>query len=221
MSLRITSLEITNILGTAHALFPMGSLTVVTGANGQGKTSILDGIARVFEGGHDPGLLRHGSKFGEVVFHLSDRSVIKARITAKTTTYEITDQDGKTVAAPRAYIECLGDALAVNPARIVSAKPKELASVLLEVMPVEFSLDEMQAAVGDRESPPKQPVNLDGLEIYRKTLYDARRIANRDAADHAATAKSLKAGLEESDKHDWAARTKELRGSTGGSEAIA
>ena len=52
--LRIESVEIKNIKGIASATFGLGTLTVIRGANGTGKTSILDSIATIFDGGHDP-----------------------------------------------------------------------------------------------------------------------------------------------------------------------
>lgn len=208
--MRIKNIEITNILGVKNIVFAPGTLTVVSGRNGEGKSSILAALLRVFNGGHDKSLLRRGSKLGEIKLVLDDGSEIKVRITSTSTTYEILDATGNEVKAPRSYIEQLGDSLAVDPARLLLAKPKELAATLLEVMPITFTQAELQEVIDENTWPIARNMSLDEVEVLRKQIYDARTTANRQVKEAETTAKSLKSSLTADDDTDWAARSKEL-----------
>jgi len=209
---RIVSVEIKDLLGTRRAEFRPGTLTVVSGSNGQGKSSIIEALKQVFTGGHDPNVLRRGAKFGEALLKLDNGTEIRMRVTAKGTTYEITDEQGNEVKSPRAYIEKLGDALAIDPSKLLLAKPKELAAVLLEVMPIQFSQEELQKATGEDVWPIARGMSLDEVDVLAKQIYDARTTANRQAKEAETTAKSLKSSLPDQDgSTDWNGRAKELR----------
>ena len=209
--MRIASIEISNILGTRTAAFKPGTLTTISGANGQGKTSIIQGLLQCFVGGHDPSLLRRGAKLGQVVITLDNGSVIKYRVTASSTTYEVLDEQGNQVRSPRSFIEELGQSLTVDPTRLLTAKPKDLVAVLLEIMPLTFSKAELETAIDENTWPIARDLTLDEAEELRRQIYEARTTANRQAKEAEATAKSLRASLPKQDDVDWAQRTKELR----------
>lgn len=209
---RIKEIEITNILGTKHCSFAPGTLTVISGRNGEGKSSILETLKQLFAGGHDANLLRRGAKLGEAKIALDDGTLIRMRVSSRGTTYEITDAAGNEVKAPRTFIEELGDSLSVDPARLLLAKPKDLAGILLEVMPLSFSREELQEAVGEETWAVNQDMNLDQVTELRRQIYETRTTANRQAKEAQATAKSLRGSLDqESEGTDWAVRVKELR----------
>lgn len=208
---RIAEIDIENILGTKRASFKPGTLTVISGRNGEGKSSLLEAIKRCFQGGHDPNLLRRGAKLGHVSLTLDTGAKIKVSVSQRGTTYEAFDENGEEVKAPRSYIEQLGDSLAVDPARLLLAKPKDLAAILLETMPIKFSQAELQEVVDENTWAIARDMSLEEIEVLRKQIYDARTTANRQAKDAEATVKSLRSGLSESDDTDWAARAKELR----------
>lgn len=211
--MRIAVVEITNILGCKYIKFAPGTLTTFSGRNGTGKTSVIDALRRVFDGGSDPGLLRRGAKLGEVVLTLDDGLKIRMRVTSKSTSYDIENVDGSIVPAPRKFIEELIDSLSVSPERILLAKPKELATILLEVMPITFGQEELQLATGEDCWPIARDMSLDEVDNLRKMIYEARRGSNKEAADKAAAIRSLSTSLPPGDSTiDWKERVTELRG---------
>jgi predicted ATP-dependent endonuclease of OLD family len=187
---RIRSVVIDDILATRHAEFNPGTLTTITGANRTGKTSILDAFKRCFEGGSDPDLLRKGAKFGAMTLTLSDGRKVKMRVTAKATTYEVENAAGEPEQAPQALIAELADSLSVDPARLLTAKPKELADVLLEVMPISFTREEFNSCiVGDcfaesatdgRNGAGMPALSLEEMEARRAQIYEVRTHLNRE-----------------------------------------
>lgn len=211
--MKIRDVEISNILGTASASFRPGTLTVISGSNGSGKTSIIDALRRVFEGGSDAGLLRRGSKVGEVILTLEDDRKIKMRVTPRQTSYEVENADGTSTKAPRAFIEELADALSIDPARLLTTKPKDLAAFLLEVMPIRFSREEFNAClVGNagaergtegRGGQAFPPLTLDELDAQRKQIYEGRTAVNRRTEDAKSTVRSLRSSLPDQDDQDW------------------
>lgn len=213
MKRRISRVEISNILGAKHVCFEPGTLTVISGRNGSGKSSVLSALSRIFQKGHDSSLLRRGSKFGEILITLDDGSTIRYRVTERTTTTEITDAVGNEVAAPRSFVEELGDALAVDPARLLLAKPEELAQILLETMPVKFSQAELQEACGEECWIVANDMALEDVDTLSKQIYETRTTANRQAKEAETTAKQLKASLPPAEQTnvDWASRVSELR----------
>ena len=210
--MRITEIEIRNILGTKYLTFKPGSLTVLRGRNGSGKTSILDALRKTFEGGHSPNMLRIGSKFGEVILTLDTGAKIRMRVTISGTTYEVTDEKGEPVKSPRAYISELGDALAIDPAQLLLAKPKQLAATLLEIMPILFAQAELQEATGEECWIVNTDQDLAGVEALEKQIYESRTAANRDLGKAETTVIQLRTSLPPAEGDcDWNARVKELR----------
>ena len=58
---------------------PKGEIVAIVGANGSGKTSVLETIQAVLKGGNDATLLREGAAKGEAVLVLDDGTEINAK----------------------------------------------------------------------------------------------------------------------------------------------
>lgn len=194
MSLSVTSIEIMNLKGIKRAAIRPGALTVIRGANGTGKTSILDGIAAVFEGGHNPELIRQGEDKAIVRLELSNDIVIEKKITEKGSYLEITSADGTPVKKPQAYLNSLAESFAFDPLAFCSASPKDRIAFLLEAMPIEFSRQELVEAVGT-ELAPSAALSLDGLVTLQKDVTEKRRVVHGRAEDRAATANNIRRTL--------------------------
>lgn len=203
--MKITEISIENILGTEHAAFKPGSLTVISGANGSGKSSIIDALQAVFAGGHDPGWLHKGSKKGVIVLTLQDGTTITKTVTEKSSKVEILEPgEAAPIPAPQTYINQLAAALAVNPARLLAAEPKEILAELLELCPMFFSPQEIQAIVGDEEEIDRDNLTLEEVDDLRVKLFDQRKQQNKAARDAEGTVRDLKKNLPGGEEEkDW------------------
>lgn len=196
---RITEVSITNIKGIASLSFQAGAVTVLAGSNGVGKTSVIDAIAAIFDGGHDPSLLRNGTEKGEVLITLDDGSTIRKRVTPTKSDLEVRNPQGGIVKRPAEYVKSLAQSFAFDPIGLVNAPKKERAKWLLEAMPIQFEAAEVSKAI---DRPQLKPVSLDELDAIRAGFYADRTNVNRDLERAVAVITDLKATVPDGDGAD-------------------
>lgn len=206
--MQVREVEIQNIKGIEYLKFSPGTLTVLAGANGAGKSSVIDAIRMIFDGGSDPGWLRKNAKKGYCKLVLDTGAVIHKHVTGTGSRLEIIDADGNPVAAPQAYVNGLAEALAVDPAKLLdpSLKPKDISKALLDVMPLTFTAEEFESACGDCPA----ELSLAGMETMRKVVYSRRTKVKSEAETADRTVTGLRRDMGADDPTDWAARAKEL-----------
>ena len=145
--MKISYVRIENILGlTNMELAPGGTLTEISGSNGQGKSSILEAIKAATQGGHDATLLRQGAEKGQIVLVLDDGTELHKNISAFKSTLDLI-KDGKKVARPADTIKGLTDLLSVNPVEFLTAAKKDRVKVLLEAMPITVDVAKLAGVI--------------------------------------------------------------------------
>ncbi len=203
--MRVAKIEITDFKGIAKLEARPGALTVVSGANGEGKTSVIDAIRAAFEGGHDAALIRSGAKKAEVSLTLEDGTIIKRSVTPKASTVDVTTKDGDKKAAAATYVKSLASGIALDPIAFLAMPPKKRAEYLLETSSVRFTHEELKAidVVSD-------DVNIEGLDKVRKDIYEWRRVANVRTDEAEKQVKALKSALPEDMDTDFIAEAKKV-----------
>ena len=216
--MKIARIQIENVLGTRKAEFAPGTVTVISGANGTGKSSILRALLALFEGGHDPTLIRKGMKRGVIRAELDTGTVITKAITPTATNIEIIDANGLTIPSPRKFMQQLGESMAVDPSELLSidattaAGRKALMKALLDVMPVSFNVSELAEALKPAGLEWREALDLDGFGNLRKSLEDTRRKIGVEARDAEGTVADLSRLLEGADDaKDWKAQAQTLQ----------
>jgi hypothetical protein len=191
-----------NFRSIGDMLLKPGVLTVISGENGVGKTSVLLAIEACLCGGHTPNLIRHGAKSAEVVMTLDNGTTICKKITEKASTLTITTADGLEVPKPQAFVETLAGGFASDPLSFVDAKPKERLAYLQRALNISFLKEEIAEACAMK---PPAPVDLDGLELIRKQVYEMRTKENTLAKQADGTVQRLSATLADDEATDWKA----------------
>lgn len=193
--MRVSHVKIKNVLGIQDLEFSPGALTIVSGGNGVGKTSLLEAL-RTLSGGHDATLRRAGSDLSEVVVVVEDGPTFTRRIGESKSPLKVTGGEGE--GTPQAQANALFDGLGLNPVTFLTASKKDALRYLLETVPVAVSLEELTAAIGApfRPRPGYDPRNgfevLDGLS---KEFTAERQGVNRAAKEKANTVSQLEAML--------------------------
>lgn len=201
--MKVSRLSIQNVLGVESLeIFP-GSVTIIEGANGVGKTSVLEAIKAGLVGGTDATLIRNGSTSACVVFDLDNGTEItrsweqggKSSVDAKNQAF------GK-LRSPATYVKGLADSLSLNPVSFLAAPPEKRAAWLLEVLPVEVTDSELEACgVGPKPAP--SPNGLDRIAAAHKAIYDERTGVNRLLRDKKGTVAQLEKDAPPLSGEDW------------------
>lgn len=186
--MKIRRLTITNFKGIDHLTAEVGKLTVVAGQNGAGKSSVLDALRCVFDGGLNPALIRQDSEKALVKLELDNGVTITKTITRKASNLSVTDPEGREVKSPKRFVEGLAEGFGFDPLGLITTEPKKRRDYLLRVLPIQFSRAAIAGALGDVTStlvagvlPPRDPLQLDDLDFVRRTVYDERTAQNRIA----------------------------------------
>jgi DNA repair exonuclease SbcCD ATPase subunit len=176
--LRIVQLRVENLKRLrAVQITPDGDLVVLSGANGAGKSSVLDAIAMAL-GGRDripAEPIRRGADHAEVEIDLGDIRVRRTFTPSGGGSLIVQNREGARFASPQAMLDRLVGRLSFDPLAFSRERPVRQAEILREL-------------VG---------LDLTALDARRAELYAERTDVNRRAA-------SLRARLEAMPRHEQA-----------------
>src|ERR1019366_1501953 len=155
--MKVTSISLKNIGRIDELEIKPGTITRITGRNGSGKTSALNGVLAALDAPSGT-LVRNGEQEGEVVIVFDDGAdglVIDRKIPREgKSTLTITDKNGKSkkglnktgkiVDAGQPYLDAFMDALSVNPVEFLLAKPEKRVEELLKMVSLEFTPQQLE-----------------------------------------------------------------------------
>lgn len=141
---------------------PSGHIVQITGANGQGKTSVLDAIWYAFTGtANIPSKpVRKGAETAKVRLDLGEL-VVTRRFTESGTTLIVEAANGARFPSPQKMLDDLVGSLSFDPLAFTRRKSTEQLETLRSMV--------------------KLDVDVDALDAENKTDYDARTEKNRSA----------------------------------------
>lgn len=212
--MRVSKIEIKNLLGVEQLEIEPGVVTVISGKNAAGKTSVLESIKSALGGGHDGTLLRKGAEEGEVVLVLENGTTISKTVTAEKSTLSVRHPEFGKVSAGQSYINKLIDSLSVNPVEFLTAPKKQRVEALLDAIPIKVTEGDLDKAGVPNDIPIVDPESSHALVVIDdvvKTIYEQRTGINRSAKDKRSTARQMKETLPEKPANgDWSKKLKQL-----------
>ena len=170
----IICLEATNILKLkAIKITPEGSLVIIGGENGAGKSSVLDLIMIAFSGDRSlpKEVIRKGADKGTVTAKIDGYTITKT-ITKKKAYLKVTTDDGATIASAQTFLSGLFGRVSFDPLAFTRMSASEQGAVLRDLVGIDTT----------------------GLDSNRAIAFSERTIANREM-------KQAKAFLETSPSH--------------------
>ena len=202
-AITITGIEIADLGCIREFSAKLGAVNLVIGENGQGKTTILDSVRSMFEGGSDPDMIRNGAESGTITITLSNGYSATKKITKEGYDLKVRNADGGIVKRPAEYMKALAPGLAFDPIAFLDSEPKERAAFLLRTLPLTFSADEVNAAL----IVPKltTDANLQRVNELRDGVYEERRALNASVRDLEGTIADMAKALPTEDDKDWGA----------------
>jgi energy-coupling factor transporter ATP-binding protein EcfA2 len=150
---------------SAVEITPEGNTVIISGRNGQGKSSVLDAIWLALGGGNatkDSATtvpIKEGEKDAVVRLDLGDM-VVTRKWTTSGSTLTVEGADGRKYSSPQTLLDTLVGTISFDPLSFAKMPPMEQRSQLIDLV--------------------KLPVDLDELSAQRKAFYDQRTFVNRE-----------------------------------------
>lgn len=220
--MKIVKLEAENVKRLrAVSIEPDGSVVVVRGNNGQGKSSVLDSIAYALGGKslHPANVIRDGEKEAIVRVELDGLTIERKWTSNDRSVLEVRAADGSKVSSPQTMLDSLVGRLSFDPLEYLHLAPARQLEALQRVVGLDFrELDESRRKAFDERTEVNRKVThtrilLEPLRDFSDTkavslaeLSDQVAQLSARRADEQAAAKKLKALVD--DKRAAAARVK-------------
>lgn len=159
-------------------IVPDGDVVTISGANGSGKSSLLDSIATALGGAEEtPAMpIRRGEESARIRLDLGDVVVTRRFRAGRDPQLVVESADGARYPSPQRMLDELVGRIAFDPLAFARARPKEQLETLRPLV--------------------KLTVDLDALERASTADYEARRDVNREVARLRAQADGIVVGDE-------------------------
>ncbi len=147
--MKIIRLEAENVKRLrAVEIEPDGNMVVISGRNGQGKTSILDAIAMALGGAKASKLtskpIRDGEKEASVTLDLGDFTVTR-KWRGDNSTLRVESKDGAEYKSPQRFLDEKLGALSFDPLAFANDDPKKQLATLLGLVKLSFDPEHLDA----------------------------------------------------------------------------
>ncbi len=234
--MRIARAAAHNLKGFADFDQNFGDVVVISGRNGEGKSTVLDLVYSAFVTDSNRDLLRTGEQEGWILVVLEDEGeTIEIRRTlepGKVSEPKIKRSGGGSTGAYGRFIKELLDTVAMDPLRkVMTASPERQVQILLETIPMDLdqkALIEVVAPLdthivpGDLLVKVRKMAALDAIKTVSDAIYSRRTDLNREAKAKRTHAKQLTESIGQDAGQDWkavAAGLEETLSGLAGSEA--
>lgn len=160
--MKIVALEASNFkrLRAVHIVPDGSALQVISGANGAGKSSVLDAVASALAGARlCPAVpIRIGEDHAEVTVDLGELVVTRRWTASGHSTLTVKNREGFKASSPQDVLNRLTGSLSFDPLAFTREKPKDQAETLRKLTGLDFSLNDK----------------------VRQRLFEERTIVNRE-----------------------------------------
>lgn len=196
--MKVKKLSIRNIMGVAEIEVMPNRVTLISGKNATGKTSIMSAIASIIGGGHDASLLRKGEQDGEAVIVFDDGLEIEKTITENNSKLAVS-KDGMSMKSPAKYVkELFGSGF--NPVNFLNMNEKGRIDEILKNAPISMDMSAIEDITGgivDGIDYMEHPLKV--IDKIRTSLYDSRTGFNRVVSDAEKTKREMRNAIVEVD----------------------
>lgn len=189
--MKVKRLFIRNIMGVAEIEVMPNRVTLISGKNATGKTSIMSAIASIIGGGHDASLLRKGEQDGEAVIVFDDGLEIEKKITENKSKLDVS-KDGMSMKSPAKYVkELFGSGF--NPVSFLNMNERGRIDEILKNAPISMdvsAIEDITGGIVDGIDYMEHPLKV--IDKIRTSLYDSRTGFNRVVSDAEKTKREMR-----------------------------
>lgn len=210
MSVYLKHVTVKNYGGIEKFEAEFGDVAILVGTNGKGKSSLLNTVRSMFEGGADTTLIRAGTKKAEAEFILGNGYRSVKSIQPTKATLDVFDKNGGKIASPATKLAAFVPKDTFSVQELLQADPKDLTALMLKYLPMTFSVEEVNTAV--RSPRVSKPLALSEFNALSKSVYDERTELNRSMRDLEGSISNWEANLPKEEDRDWSKERDRLDG---------
>ena len=102
--MKAVKISIKNFMGIDNLEFAPGKVTLISGRNGEGKSSVIEAIKKTFKAKSDVKLIHNGSDKAEILLEFDDNSSLYRTIKSDKTTLEAS-KGGLGINKPQTWLD--------------------------------------------------------------------------------------------------------------------
>lgn len=138
--MKTTLIKISNVLGIKEIEIDGRSIEL-TGANGTGKSSVIDAIKRGFTNRPDrPVFIREGANEGEILIQTDTGLSINRKFRTNKADYKSIKNNGKEIPSPEGFLSEIFTELQLNPVKFIQMDEKEQNRMILDLINFQWDL---------------------------------------------------------------------------------
>ncbi|WP_052350584.1 AAA family ATPase [Paenibacillus gorillae] len=179
--MHIKRIEIKNWLGIKELLFSPGKINKVSGDSGTGKTSLVEGLEKLFTNkNRRTEVIRHDADEAELFVELDDGLQTTRKVRAEKADYLKVKHDSKAVASTEAFLRQLINGEIFRPIEFVQRSAKEQTEIILNMLQIGWTIDDIKTWFGEVPEADYQLHILQILKQIENVYYAERESINRE-----------------------------------------
>lgn len=197
--MRISKIKIKNLFGITEYEAD-GKSVEATGANGVGKTSIIDSIRYALTNKSDREyIVRKGSSEGEILIETDTGLSINRKARTSQADYKSIKQNGKEVGSPETFLKDIFTPLQLNPVEFMEMDKKQQNAIILNMIEYDWSLESIKEWFGEIPAWIDYEQNilsvLNDIQSENGQYYQDRRDIQRDIRNKKAFIEEIAAAI--------------------------
>ena len=199
--MKISKIKIKNLFGITEQELD-GKSVEISGANGVGKTSILDAIRYALTNSSDRDyIVKNGENEGEIIIETDTGLLIDRKKRANSSDYKSIKQNDKEVNSPETFLRDIFTPLQLNPVEFCSMSKQEQNRVILDLIDFKWDLNWIKEQFGEIPAGINYEQNilqvLNDIQADDSPYFKARQDINRDIRNNQAFIEDIAKGLPE------------------------
>ncbi len=188
--MRSTKIKIKNLFGITETELD-GRSVEITGANGVGKTSVIDAFRYALTNQSDRSIIVHdGEKEGEIIIETDTGLSINRRKRTEQADYKSIKENGREVMSPESFLKQLFSPLQLDPVSFTLMSAKEKNRAILDLVEFDWDLNYINEKFGEIPSWVNYDQNilevLSDMQSENGEWFKQRQNVNRDIRNETA-----------------------------------
>lgn len=197
--MKITSIKIKNLFGIKETNLD-GTSVEISGANGVGKTSVIDSIRYALTNKSDRDyIVRKGETEGEILVETDNGLRINRKARTNQADYKSIKQNGSEVGSPESFLRDIFTTLQLNPVEFLAMDKKQQNAIILDMIEYTWSLEKIKEWFGEIPSWIDYEQNilqiLNDIQSERGQYFLNRQDINRDIRNKKAFIEEIAEGI--------------------------